>query len=262
MASGVVHLAITKHICEHYVCKDRKRLDFGVCLPDFAKDRQEAHIRAVVWGRNKRTYDLNRFRAEFGSRLLQDDLYLGYYLHLVQDVCHRQIVYDRYHWNPLIPGNVDRLHNDYAILNRYTRERYNVVNDLAVPDSYVKIAHSKNIGNIFRCIAEAEGGVIENCSAGKDRTGVISALLLWLCGVRRSDIVYDYMRTKENNRERFKLIRNYNPDIDMNIVIPQESFITDFMDLIIAGHGTIEEYFEAVGIGPELRRKLKEKLCG
>ena len=461
MASGVVHLAITKHICEHYVCKDRTRLDFGVCLPDFAKDRQEAHIRAVVWGRNKRTYDLNRFRAEFGSRLLQDDLYLGYYLHLVQDVCHRQIVYDRYHWDPLIPGNVDRLHNDYAILNRYTRERYNVVNDLAVPEgfseeplcaitefypegmleamdgffhetgegeifffteamtdefiaeatelclreiealkngfsvvdsydlawenppysllettrntrdlggyrigewddrftensrgcgdngagsnhmgdrltkeyrilrsdaalepsqrdkeflrsigvttvidtrtvpeteqrphglaeaegfdyhnlpieegasipesveavpgSYVKIAHSKNIGNIFRCIAEAEGGVIENCSAGKDRTGVISALLLWLCGVRRSDIVYDYMRTKENNRERFKLIRNYNPDIDMNIVIPRESFITDFMDLIIAEHGTIEEYFEAVGIGPDLQGKLKEKLCG
>ena len=450
MASGVVHLAITKQVCERYTCKDRNRLNFGNVLPDFAEDRQAAHFRAVVWGRNKRAYDLNRFRAEFGPKLLQDDLYLGYYLHLVQDVCHRQIMYDRYHWNPLNEDNVKRLHNDYAILNRYVRERYDLMNDLtipagfseeeicevskffpegligamdgffhetgegeifffteamtdefiaeatelclreiealrsgtsvvdsydlawenppysllettrntrdlggyrigewddrfnenskadrltkefrflrsdaalepsandiefllakgvttvidtrtvpetvqkrphglrdvagftyhnlpieegasipesveAVPGSYMKIAHSKSIGSIFRCIAEAPGGVIENCSAGKDRTGVISALLLWLCGVRKSDIVYDYMRTKVNNKERFGLIRMFNPDIDMNIVIPRESFLTDFMDLLVAEHGTVEGYFESIGIGPELQRKLIEKLCG
>ena len=444
MASGIVHLAITKLVCESHDCKDRERLSFGVVLPDFAKDRQAAHLRAVVWGRNKRTYDLNRFRAEFGPQLLRDDLYLGYYLHLVQDVVHRHFMYDRYHWNPMIPGNVERLHNDYAILNKYVREQYDLVNDLvvpeefadeelagitefypkglmdamdgffretgqgeiffftkamadelieeaakiclrelealkngtsimdsynlawenppysllettrntrdlggyrigkwdgrfgedrltkeyrflrsdaalepsgkdkeflrsigvttvidtrtvpeteqrphgladaeefdyhnlpieegasipesvgAVPGSYMKIAHSKNIGNIFRCIAEAQGGVIENCSAGKDRTGVISALLLWLCGVCRTDIVYDYMRTKENNRERFELIRNYNPDVDMNIVIPRESFIMDFMDMIVAEHGTVEAYFESVGIGSELQDRLKRKMC-
>ena len=70
MASGIVHLAITKKVCESYGCKDRERLSFGNVLPDFAKDRQAAHVRAVVWGRNKRTYDLNRFRAGFGARLL------------------------------------------------------------------------------------------------------------------------------------------------------------------------------------------------
>lgn len=443
MASGIVHLAITKKICGDYACRNRERLNFGAVLPDFAENRRAAHLLAVVWGRNKRTYDLNGFRARYGERLLQDDLYLGYYLHLVQDVIHRHFMYDRYHWNP-IPENVKRLHNDYAILNRYVRENYGLVNDLTVPDgfaaedlagiakfypdglldsmgnyfretgegdiffftkemadaliteaaetclkelealrhgtsvmdsydlawdnppysllettrntrdlggyriedsgraslenftreqrilrsdaalepsekdreflrsigvttvidtrteeeterkphgladaegftyrnfpipegasipesveavpgSYFAIAHAKNIGDIFRCIAEAGGGVIENCSAGKDRTGVISALLLWLCGVRRSDIVYDYMRTKENNRERFGLIRLYNPDIDMNIVIPRESFITDFMERIVEAHGTVEGYFESVGIGPELQEKIRRKLCG
>ena len=449
MASGMIHLAVTKKICEHYNAEERNRLNFGSVLPDFSADRQKAQFRAVIWGRNKRTYDLNGFRAQFGKRILEDDLYLGYYLHLVQDVVYRHFVYDRYQWNPQIPGNVERLHNDYALLNRYVREAYDLTNDLAVPEgfesedlagitgfypdgmlemmggffrndgegeaffftkemadefiaeaaetclselealrngtsvmdsydlawqnppysllettrntrdlggyrtrewnrkfgeggtadrltkehriirsdaalepsdkdkaflksigvttvidtrvpseiesrphglanaegfqyinipieegayipesveavpgSYMKIAHSKNIGYIFRCMAESEGGVIENCSAGKDRTGVISSLLLWLCGVRRADIVYDYMRTKENNRERFGLIRINNPDIDMNIVIPRESFLTDFMDLIEAEHGTIEAYFESVGVGPELQRKLKEKLCG
>lgn len=29
--------------------------------------------------------------------MLKDDLYLGYYLHLVQDALYRNFVYDRYH---------------------------------------------------------------------------------------------------------------------------------------------------------------------
>ena len=103
--------------------------------------------------------------------------------------------------------------------------------------------------------------MIENCSAGKDRTGVITALLLWLCGVRREEIVYDYMRTKQNNAERFKLISAYNPNIDMNIVIPRESFLTDFMDLIEKEHGSVQGYFTSIGIGPELQERLIRRLC-
>ena len=60
----------------------------------------------------------------------EDDFYLGYYLHLVQDVLYRRFVYDKYHWNPMIPGNVERLHRDYAIVNGYIIKKYNLVNDL------------------------------------------------------------------------------------------------------------------------------------
>lgn len=37
------------------------------------------------------------------------------------------------------------------------------------------------------------GSVVFLCSAGKDRTGITAALLLYLCGVQREDIVADYM---------------------------------------------------------------------
>lgn len=52
-----------------------------------------------------------------------DDLYLGYYLHLVQDICYRHFVYDKYKWNPMIPGNVEKLHKDYSIINIYVATR-------------------------------------------------------------------------------------------------------------------------------------------
>lgn len=49
--------------------------------------------------------------------------------------------------------------------------------------------------NILETITERlqEGAVVFMCSAGKDRTGIIAALLLYLCGVSREDIVADYM---------------------------------------------------------------------
>ncbi|AQA21825.1 tyrosine phosphatase C-terminal region family protein [Rhodococcus sp. MTM3W5.2] len=41
-------------------------------------------------------------------------------------------------------------------------------------------------------------GVLFHCTAGKDRTGLVSAILLMLADVERRAIVEDYMRTGEN----------------------------------------------------------------
>ena len=113
---------------------------------------------------------------------------------------------------------------------------------------------------MFKTIANAKWGVMFNCSAGKDRTGVNSALLLWLCGVRKSDIVYDYMRTKENNKERFELIHQNFPELDMNIVIPNENNMISFMKMIEESYGTVESYFKAIGISSDEQEKIKAKL--
>lgn len=55
-----------------------------------------------------------------------------------------------------------------------------------------------NIIEILKKMAEAvkQGAVLFHCSAGKDRTGIISALLLWNAGVAGSDIIADYQVTK------------------------------------------------------------------
>lgn len=45
---------------------------------------------------------------------------------------------------------------------------------------------------LFETIATAQGGVLFHCSAGKDRTGIASALLLGLAGVPDEVIVQDY----------------------------------------------------------------------
>ena len=130
----------------------------------------------------------------------------------------------------------------------------------AVPGSYINIACSENMPRILKAIADADTGVMYNCAAGKDRTGVVTAILLMLCGVSDEEITADYMLTKECNRERFELLRKRRPDLDMNIVIPRESYIRDFMDLFRERFGSVDGYFACIGLSEETKQKLLARL--
>lgn len=130
----------------------------------------------------------------------------------------------------------------------------------AVPESYMKIASSPALKDIFNKMAEVETGVMYNCAAGKDRTGVVTAIILMLCDVKEEDIVYDYMLTKEYNKERFKMAAIHHPDLDINIIIPRESYIRDFMGLFIKKYGSVEGYFESIGVSKENVERIRRKL--
>jgi len=54
----------------------------------------------------------------------------------------------------------------------------------------------EQLADVFRLIIEApEGAILFHCTHGKDRTGIIAALLLSLVGVSRQDIVINYSVT-------------------------------------------------------------------
>ena len=75
-------------------------------------------------------------------------------------------------------------------------ERYIVMTDAA--------AVGQRIGAIFASMAEApDGGVLFHCFAGRDRTGVVAALLLRLAGVGIDTIVEDYEVTDTRLRARY-----------------------------------------------------------
>ena len=115
MASRIIHLAITEILAGKYTFKDINRLKIGVTLPDASapgQNTERSHLKIQICGLTKKTYDLTRYRKEFGKRMKEDDLYLGYYLHLVQDILFRYFMYEMHRWDSKAPGNVARLHND------------------------------------------------------------------------------------------------------------------------------------------------------
>jgi len=438
MASRIMHLAITEKICESFPVKDKNRLRLGSILPDaYAGGIRDTstHLTNRICGGTKNTHDLCRYKELFGERMKKDDLYLGYYLHLIQDLVYRQFVYGEKQWDSTVLGNVERLHKDYHQLNSYVIGKYHLQDDLvapvdfgneeinrlhpfdldsfleemkedyrdqsegeyfflteemadeyikrvcdicikelealskgeaymdefewawdrkitsllettlntrelggyqtaedlitkcqmlirsdmpkapserdisflrnqgvttiidmrgkrevsaspssfaelagftyfnipieegsnvpksteAVPHSYMDIAEAANMPNVFRQIAHAEGGVLFHCSAGKDRTGVVSAILLSLFHVGRKDIVQNYMLTKPLNAERFRLIPQKHPDIDINIVIPHEEYILRFLQMFEEKYKTAEEYLLRIGLTQEEIERIKQK---
>lgn len=140
-------------------------------------------------------------------------------------------------------------------------EGSSVPNSVAeVPQSYMDIASTKNMKQIFKTIANANSGVMYNCSAGKDRTGVVTAIILMLCDVKTDEIVKDYLLTKECCKERFKLFSQRCPEIDINIVIPQKSYISDFIALFKNQFVSAENYLLKIGLDEQEITKLKNKL--
>ncbi len=139
MASSIIHLAITNELIKRLSFADGNRLKFGAIVVDAGAGGNKygnAHMKITVQDGTKKTYDFDRYREMFGERMLTDDLYMGYYLHLVQDALYRGYVYDKHHWDPITPGNVERLHKDYQIINRYVIDKYQLEKDLTIPDGF------------------------------------------------------------------------------------------------------------------------------
>lgn len=130
----------------------------------------------------------------------------------------------------------------------------------AVPESYMKIACAANMSEVFKNIANGKGGVMFNCTAGKDRTGVVSAILLCHAGVRDADIIENYVLTKEYGKERLDLIHKNFPDIDMNIVTPRAWFMEEFLRLFRERYISTEQYFKEAGLDEAEIERIYGKL--
>ena len=125
MASRVIHLAIAKGLAAEDPRLDANRFYLGSVLPDACRDKS-AHYSVYVADGARKTHNLTLFRRQYGALLQADSLYLGYYFHLIQDILFRYIMYEELHFDSRPAGNVERLHLDYKLTNRYVMEKYGV----------------------------------------------------------------------------------------------------------------------------------------
>ncbi|MBQ5311603.1 MAG: tyrosine-protein phosphatase [Oscillospiraceae bacterium] len=130
-----------------------------------------------------------------------------------------------------------------------------------VPASYMSIALSDGMRNALRTVSEAEAGIVFFCTAGKDRTGVASAVILSLCGVTRQDIIDDYVLSREYNRERLEAFLAEHPGIDRSIVLANEKSMDGFLDLLYKKYGSTDGYLDSLGLS-ECREGIRIKMYG
>lgn len=103
-----------------------------------------------------------------------------------------------------------------------------------------------------------EGGVLFHCAAGKDRTGIIAALLLGLAGVSVSDILSNYEVT-------YTFIRHNAILMAQNAQSPIEHMYSQ-RDSLEAGlehintFGGILDYLEKIDVTSETLERIRKRL--
>ncbi len=131
MAQRTIHYLFGEILSKQVDIKNEKRFLIGSILPDAYYnpfDRDNTHY--IVKTEKEVFIDFNKFRDQFFDLILTDDLYLGYYMHLVEDAFYRQFIYGSNYVMPINKDEVSLLHRDYHILNSYIVKKYNLQNIL------------------------------------------------------------------------------------------------------------------------------------
>ena len=111
-------------------------------------------------------------------------------------------------------------------------------------------------------LAEAEGASLFHCSAGKDRTGIVAAVLLLICGVREDDVVADYMVSEWYIREVMEAVHRTHPEMPAHFVRSRPAYMEDFLDRLRWKYGDVQGYLAAMGVHAETIACLRMKLLG
>jgi len=103
------------------------------------------------------------------------------------------------------------------------------------------------------------------CTAGKDRTGVLTAIILSICGVDKSDIVEDYSLSANvyaemnDHKAMVGALSQRNLDPQTFLGAPPE-VMADTLIALEENYGSVEGYCDWIGFGEESRTKLKKAL--
>jgi protein-tyrosine phosphatase len=125
-----------------------------------------------------------------------------------------------------------------------------------------------NVLAALRALAAGEGAAIVHCAAGKDRTGVISALALEVAGVEREAVIADYAQTAEvigALMAKLAASPTYAQDAvgrDVADHTPRADTMRRVLTLLDERDGGPVGWLTAHGFGPEDQAALRARLRG
>lgn len=136
-------------------------------------------------------------------------------------------------------------------------------NDLTLAQSYELIIdkYKVNVVKILNAIADAQqGAILYHCFFGKDRTGILSMLLLHIAGVSTEDIVADYQQSYTYVLPYIKshLAILWSTDRTMHYSLPET--MSELINYIDEKYGSIDNYILDIGVSDCTINKIRDRL--
>jgi protein-tyrosine phosphatase len=106
-----------------------------------------------------------------------------------------------------------------------------------------------------------------HCAAGKDRTGLLAALVLSAIGVPRLVVLHDYALTTAGIQRMREWVLRESPEMAARMLDAPDAFMAaapEALDIILsrlcAEHGSIEAYLVAIGVSTDVQERLADLL--
>lgn len=154
--------------------------------------------------------------------------------------------YFKFHYIPLSNTKVE----SYIRENEFSKDF-----NFGIGYGYI-LENKEKIKEVFDVLASAKGAVLYHCTAGKDRTGIVSALILGLCGVKDEDIIANYLVTSIYISSA-KYMSTYSENMKRSDAL----FISTFINELRSKYGSFESYLLSCDISKENLEKIKNKIC-
>jgi protein-tyrosine phosphatase len=142
--------------------------------------------------------------------------------------------------------------------------------DLAPGEGYVLIAerYAPSIAEVFRLLTLADAlPAVFHCTAGRDRTGIISAMILDVLGVPDEVIAQDYVLTELARERTTEWIEAHEPAFAAYMAqfpperrVMRAEMIVGFVELTRAKHGSIAGFLAGAGVGEDRLEALRARL--
>lgn len=129
--------------------------------------------------------------------------------------------------------------------------------------------HQPALGRAIREIAATDGPALVHCTAGKDRTGLVAALVLSILEVDRDVILADYAATAANLAGEWTArmvgkARRFGVDLTDDLLVilgasPPE-VLAGALDWLDSEYGGATAYLDGAGVDAATRAELRERL--
>jgi protein-tyrosine phosphatase len=140
--------------------------------------------------------------------------------------------------------------------------------ELKLTDRYFLLAEfaKRPIASVIATLAGTDRPAVYHCAAGKDRTGVVSAIVLGVLGVPDAVIVADYAATQENLDaiiDRLMSTKGYH---NMLSALPPDTLHAEpetmlgFLQRMRATYGSMAAYAETAGVPADAIARLRDRL--
>lgn len=130
-----------------------------------------------------------------------------------------------------------------------------------MPQFYMNMAsHGDSLKKVFALLAANKGAALFHCTAGKDRTGLVAAILLMLAGAEDCDVASDYCATYPYYYDEINAFIAANPQMDAAVGIPLPVHILGFIELFRKKYSGAENYLKFIGLTDAEIAALRNKM--